>query len=51
VGILHDVRYIILAFFVLVRVISTLGVEKTILIFKETKRIEEEGGMLVMVSE
>ncbi|RZB39498.1 RNA GG bind domain containing protein [Asbolus verrucosus] len=32
----------------ILRVIDALGVDKTFLLFKETKRIEEEGGMLVM---
>lgn len=33
-----------------VRIINTVGVEKAFLIFKETKRIEEEGGLLIMVN-
>ncbi|XP_044263188.1 phosphorylated adapter RNA export protein [Tribolium madens] len=32
----------------ILRVLNTLGIEKTFSIFKETKRIEEEGGMLIM---
>lgn len=34
---------------ILVKVIYTMGKEKSIEIFNETKRIEKEGGMLIRV--